>query len=58
VTFATLDPGACAEEADRLRALIFILRSFGVAICTSARSRELLQDSQKFERQVGLANRS
>jgi hypothetical protein len=58
VTFATLDPGACAEEADRLRALIFILRSFDVAICSCAGSRELLQDAQKFERQVGLANGS
>lgn len=36
MTFATLDPGACADDADRVRALIFILGSFGVAICTTA----------------------
>jgi hypothetical protein len=52
VTFATLEPGACAAEADRLRALIFMLdgcvvRYAGVAnFCRH----------QKFERQVGLAN--
>jgi hypothetical protein len=52
VTFATFDPGACADEADRLSALIFMLG----CLCMQSADVANFCGSQKFRRLVGLAN--
>lgn len=56
VTLETLDPGACVEAVDRLRALIFIVLVVAVQVVQSRR-RETFGGSARFlEARVGPAN--